>query len=207
MSIDKRAARDGVKMLRAAAFCWLYAPHYLALAANALRARLGIGGGNSLILSDVRANKAKLHIRLGVWAALLWLLHNDPYYRSLFYYRIGPKTALLISWIRPGDRYFTISYTAEIGPSFLYCHPYATIVNAERIGSGFRVLHCTTIGKSASGRPSIGDNVRIGAGATVIGGISIGDNAVIGAGAVVVKDVPRNAVVAGNPARIIKFAE
>jgi UDP-2-acetamido-3-amino-2,3-dideoxy-glucuronate N-acetyltransferase len=45
----------------------------------------------------------------------------------------------------------------------------------------------------------------IGSGATLLGGITIGENATIGAGSVVTKDVPRNAVVAGNPARILKI--
>jgi len=44
----------------------------------------------------------------------------------------------------------------------------------------------------------------IGANATILPGITIGENAMVGAGAVVVKDVPPNAVVVGNPARIIK---
>jgi acetyltransferase-like isoleucine patch superfamily enzyme len=44
----------------------------------------------------------------------------------------------------------------------------------------------------------------IGSGATVLGGITIGENALIGAGSVVTKDVPANATVAGNPARIMK---
>ena len=44
----------------------------------------------------------------------------------------------------------------------------------------------------------------IGAHATVIPGVTIGNNAVIAAGAVVTKDVPENAVVGGNPARIIR---
>ena len=43
----------------------------------------------------------------------------------------------------------------------------------------------------------------ISAGAIVIGDIIIHDNAIIGAGAVVTKDVPANAIVAGNPAKII----
>ena len=44
----------------------------------------------------------------------------------------------------------------------------------------------------------------IGSGATLLCGITIGENALIGAGSVVTRDVPPNAVVAGNPARIKK---
>lgn len=44
----------------------------------------------------------------------------------------------------------------------------------------------------------------IGSGATLLCGITVGENALVGAGSVVTKDVPAGAVVAGNPARIIK---
>lgn len=44
----------------------------------------------------------------------------------------------------------------------------------------------------------------IGSGATLLGGITIGEKAIVGAGSVVTKDVPPNAVVAGNPARVLK---
>ena len=44
----------------------------------------------------------------------------------------------------------------------------------------------------------------IGSGSTLLCGIRIGQNAIIGAGSVVVKDVPENAVVAGNPAKLIR---
>ena len=47
----------------------------------------------------------------------------------------------------------------------------------------------------------------IGTSATILGGITIGENALVGAGAVVTKDVPDNAVVAGNPAKVVKIAE
>ncbi len=51
----------------------------------------------------------------------------------------------------------------------------------------------------------IGDRVSIGTSATILGGIKIGKNAIIGAGSVVTKDVPENAVVAGNPAKVIRL--
>ncbi|MEO7098664.1 MAG: acyltransferase [Luteolibacter sp.] len=44
----------------------------------------------------------------------------------------------------------------------------------------------------------------IGSGCTILGGITIGENAMIGAGSVVTKDVPPNATVAGNPARLLE---
>ena len=46
--------------------------------------------------------------------------------------------------------------------------------------------------------------INSGSNATILCGITIGENALVGAGAVVTKDVPANAVVAGNPAKIIK---
>jgi acetyltransferase-like isoleucine patch superfamily enzyme len=51
----------------------------------------------------------------------------------------------------------------------------------------------------------IGRNVWIGARVTVLKGVTIGDAAVVGAGAVVTKDVPAFAIVAGNPARLIRW--
>lgn len=47
-------------------------------------------------------------------------------------------------------------------------------------------------------RASIGSNV------TILAGITVGENSIVGAGAVVTKDVPDNAIVGGNPARIIR---
>ena len=56
------------------------------------------------------------------------------------------------------------------------------------------------------GKPvTIGKNVWIGGRAVINPGVKIGDNAVIASGAVVTRDVPANAVVGGNPARIIKM--
>ncbi len=47
----------------------------------------------------------------------------------------------------------------------------------------------------------------IGSGATVLSNLTIGENAIVGAGSVVTKDVPANAIVAGNPARVKRYIE
>ena len=52
---------------------------------------------------------------------------------------------------------------------------------------------------------SIGDDCYISTGITILGPISIGNNVTIAAGAVVTKDIPDNCIVAGIPAKIIKY--
>ena len=53
----------------------------------------------------------------------------------------------------------------------------------------------------------VGDGVVVGANAVVLEGVQIGNGAVVAAGAIVTQDVPENAVVAGAPARIIKYRD
>ena len=49
----------------------------------------------------------------------------------------------------------------------------------------------------------IGDNVFVGANATILPGVTIGDNSVVGANSIVISDVPANTVVASNPVKVI----
>ncbi len=60
-------------------------------------------------------------------------------------------------------------------------------------------------GRERTGKTTIGNDVWIGAASIVLKGVTIGDGAVIGAGSIVTKDVPPYAIVAGNPARIVRY--
>lgn len=155
----------------------------------------------------LKANNVRIinGIHIGGVIILLNLLVNDKYFRKMFYTRIGILSHL-VSWYSPGDN--TFFPCREIGGGFYMPHPYATILNAKRIGRNFTCRQCTTVGNKYDGDniniPVIGDNVTLGANVVIIGGIRIGDNVTIGAGSVVVKDIPENSVVVGNPAKIIK---
>lgn len=59
-------------------------------------------------------------------------------------------------------------------------------------------------GRGDSYKTSIGNDVWIGHGAIIMGGVKIGDGAIVAAGAIVTKDVPPCAIVGGNPAKVIK---
>ena len=50
----------------------------------------------------------------------------------------------------------------------------------------------------------IGNGASIGSGSTILSNLTVGENAIVGAGSVVTKDVPANAIVAGNPAKVLR---
>lgn len=72
--------------------------------------------------------------------------------------------------------------------------PEVTTVNDNRMGRGREGLK----------GPRIRSGARIGANATILGGVTVGEEAVVGAGAVVLQDVPNHVVAVGAPARVVK---
>lgn len=196
--MDLRKCRNNLRLLNSFIFMWLYIPHLIIYQFSE--------GKNSINLDCIKNGADQQGLRRKF--SLLYSLHNDKYFRSLFYFRIGPIWSLLIKWLRPGEKSFIFSATTKIGNGVRIEHPYSTIINAERIGNNFACRQLTTIGNKSDDdlrRPIIGDNVTLGANVTIIGPVSIGNNVIVGAGSVVVKNVPDNVVIAGNPARIIKY--
>ncbi len=121
-------------------------------------------------------------------------------YRSLVLWRAN------MEWIPcPRESVHFVVAPEKIGSGIVLQHGFSSIIFPESIGENVQIWHNVTIGRKAKGsrNPRIGNNVKICAGAIVIGDIIVGDNAIIGAGSVVVKDVPSNTIVVGNPAKPI----
>jgi serine O-acetyltransferase len=94
-----------------------------------------------------------------------------------------------------------ISVGSDVGGGLYIPHTIGMVIAAKSIGENCSIIHNVTIGMRKEHKfPSIGDNVFIGAGARVLGGIHIGDGAAIGANAVVIQDVPAGMTVVGIPA-------
>ena len=114
----------------------------------------------------------------------------------------------LLKFRRVSIRYgIDISSNLKKGGNGLVINHYSCIVvhvNCE-LGEGVTLGQGGTIGTNGRGEPVLGNNVDVGAGAAIIGNVHIGNNVLIGANSVVTHDIPDNAIVAGNPARILRF--
>lgn len=128
-------------------------------------------------------------------------------YRSLLQYRIsvggGKIRKIILKVLFPGMETLYIN-TPEIGPRLFIQHGFATNISALKIGSDCWINQQVTIGYTFDKKPpTIGNGVRISAGAKVIGNIKIEDNVIIAANAAVVKDIEENDIVGGVPAKKI----
>jgi maltose O-acetyltransferase len=111
-------------------------------------------------------------------------------------------------------------YNIIVGKNF-YANYNCTILDCTLVTIGNNVLLGPNVSIFTAGHPvhfelrsqeieyarpiTIGDNVWIGGGVIINPGVNIGENSVIGSGSVVTKDIPPNAVAAGNPCKVIRY--
>lgn len=132
--------------------------------------------------------------------------------REMVYLKLKEKGAKITSLVHSNvDTSF-----AEIGEG-VWLHDGVKIGTNARLGNNVAVRfnsivnHDNTLadhvfigpGVTLSGRVFIGKGAFLGSGSVVLPDVKIGENSVVGSGSVVTKDVPKNVVVAGNPARIL----
>ena len=128
-------------------------------------------------------------------------LIDEAEFRNLFYMRIGAPRHLLNILL---PKINSMRLSPHIGEGFCPIHSYCTIINgAAKRGNNCTIYHCVTIAVEKTGVPVIGDDVTIGAGAIIMGGIKVGNHVDIGAGAIVIDDVPDHSTVVCPKGRII----
>ncbi len=97
---------------------------------------------------------------------------------------------------------------AQLGKGFFIDHGTGVVIGETvETGDNITLFQGVTLGGTTTNRvkrhPTLGNNVTIGANASVLGPITLGDNVKVGSGSVVVKDVPANSTVVGIPAKVV----
>jgi len=139
----------------------------------------------------------------GLHAIRLYRTSHRMYLKGRF------KTARALNYVARVLTGADIHPGAVIGNQFFIDHATGVVIGETSvIGDNVSVYQGVTLGGISTEKkkrhPTIGNNVVIGAGATILGPVVIGDNVRVGAGSVVVKSVPPNSTVVGVPAKIVK---
>jgi len=137
-------------------------------------------------------------------------LHAIRFHRTAhrLYLRKRYKTARALNYVSRILTGADIHPGAKIGKDFFIDHATGVVIGeTSEIGDNVSIYQGVTLGgvstEKTKRHPTIGNNVVVGAGATILGPITIGDNVRVGAGSVVVKSVPPNSTVVGVPAKIV----
>lgn len=98
---------------------------------------------------------------------------------------------------------------ARIGPGLFIDHGMGVVIGeTTEIGSNVTLYQGVVLGGTGKEKgkrhPTVGDNVVIATGASVLGSFRVGDNSRIGAGSVVLQEVPPNSTVVGVPGRVVR---
>jgi serine O-acetyltransferase len=93
---------------------------------------------------------------------------------------------------------------SDIGPGLVIHNSNCIFILATKIGHSCTVNQGVSVASvRGTGWPTLGNNVYLGAGCKVMGGVTVGDNVVVSANSLVIADVPGDCTVLGVPARII----
>ena len=124
----------------------------------------------------------------------------------------GHRLRLMARFMSELNRLITgieIHPAAQIGRGLFIDHGMGTVIGeTSEIGDGVTLYQGVTLGgtgkETGKRHPTLGNDVIVGVGASILGSIRVGDGALVGAGSVVLKDVPAESTVVGVPARVVR---
>jgi serine O-acetyltransferase len=155
--------------------------------------------------NDPAARNIEFILYPGWQAITIHKLFSHPLFRMKI-----PFIPRLISQIMRFLTGIEIHPGAKLGKGVFIDHGMGVVIGeTAEVGDNVTIYHQVTLGGTGKDigkrHPTIGNNVLLGAGSTILGPIKIGDYSKVGAQAVVLKDVPSGCTVVGHPARIVKI--
>ncbi len=128
---------------------------------------------------------------------------------NFLYYHHMKHLSRVMDWIGRFLWHCFLPGQARIGKNFQLSYwGLGVVIHIDsNIGDNCHIGQNVNIGNNAGKTPVILNNVRVGGGSFVFGDITVGNNVIIGVNSVVHKDVPDSAIVAGAPAKIIRFRD
>jgi serine O-acetyltransferase len=172
------------------------------------------------LAADLRRAQVLLHGSAGRASGLrLWLGVLSPRFVPVLLCRVAyffytVKLAPVAKFFSLLNFFFfgiEIAVQCRVGKGLFLPHTQGTVIGAYSIGENATIFQGVTLGAREldfsfieSSRPAVGNDVTIGSGAKVLGGLTVGSGSRIGANAVVLESIPANVAAAGVPARVTK---
>ena len=171
------------------------------------------------LTADLLRARALLHgVEVGESGLRLWLGLFSPRFLPVLLCRLAHffyclKLGLLAKVISLLNFFLfgiEIAVRCPIGKGLFLPHTQGTVIGAWSIGENVTIFQGVTLGAREvdfsyheSSRPTVGDNVTIGSGAKILGGLTLGSGSRVGANAVVLNDIGPGFLAVGVPAKVI----
>lgn len=169
-----------------------------------------------LIFSEVLGGLFSFAFFKAIGSSLAYFLHEHVIWRKKIHHK-GDFRIHARASIRNAQNIFLGKNVRITMDCCVWAEQHSKIIFGDNVlvGPGVKMF-CGNHGTTLSGIPmvyqerrekdiKIGNDVWIGANSVIVSGVNINDGAIVAAGAVVTKDVPQNAIVAGVPAKVIKY--
>ena len=176
-----------------------------------------VGDSITGLISACRSDLQRIDGRSD-WLRFIKGYFSNRGFRAVVYYRLArylmlKRVRYLPALIKARSISITgaeIACEADIGPGLVITHPVGVVVGSRvKIGHNCTIMQGVNLGEKWADRsgkqvPIIGNDVILGAGSKVLGGVEIGDRVMVGANSVVMESVPPDKVVGGIPACILR---
>ncbi|UEL27782.1 serine O-acetyltransferase [Pseudarthrobacter sp. L1SW] len=167
-------------------------------------------------IDTLRADARRLHASSTSLTSLVKLFVTNSSFAAATVFRLSsalrdssPGTARLLAKANLILHGIDIDYRARIGPGILFAHPVGTVIGGDcRIGANATLMSAVVLGRrdvlggpDKGMYPTIGDDVTLGTGASVLGPVTVGAGSLVAAHALLLESIECDSLAVGMPAK------